>query len=136
MAISPLTVTINGTNNAPTGGSSLVLTAVRNDGVTVELVNLAQADSRLRQSLVFGPVRPSKPSASAPNGVTQLRIPFRIRVPKLLANGKITDAMNVMGEVFYDVEATDAEKQQGLDIVHAFALNSAVKSLFKDRVFT
>lgn len=136
MAISPLTVVINGTTATPTGGTSLVLTSIVNNGTVVEMKNLAQTDTRLRQSLVFGPVKEPKVSASAPNGYTQLRIPFRVKVPKLLANGKYTDAVNVSGELFYDLEATDAEKQQALDIVHTFAHQSATKSLLKDRNFT
>lgn len=114
MSLKNAAVVIGGTIGAPTGGSTLTFAdygSVPND---VRLGVSADTDFRLRRKISAKIVEP-KVQASAPNGYTQAKTVMQFSKPKLLANGKIT-AQTIQISMWTDIEATDAEKQELMDV--------------------
>lgn len=129
MSLTTIAVT-NGGTIAATGGTTKTFSKLRQNGNSVILSDLAVSDMRVRPTIEVS-VRSPAPSVSAPNGYTQARGSNVIKVPKLLANGKIT-VNTVRQEFSFDVETTDAEKQYLLDLAAHAAINTDLKSAMKD----
>jgi len=100
---------------AASGGSALNFSSLgpSSNGAVVLYV-AADTDLRLRRTLKAIAKTPTV-NVSAPNGFTQARTQTLFSKPKLLANGKIT-VNTVRIEVSYDVETTQTEIQELLDV--------------------
>lgn len=106
MSIKNASVLLDGTV-ATTGGTATPVT-VRSSNGPVKAFLDDGSEFAVRKDLEFS-VKEPKPSESAPNGYTQAREVFILKVPLLLDNGKIT--VNTLKiEMATDVETTDAER--------------------------
>jgi len=130
MALNNLAVVTGPSNIAPTGGTALTFTS---NGFTgpgkLTLVVPADTDLRLRRSMDVT-VKQARVSSSAPNGYTQPRITVIYKKPKLLANGKIT-VNTIKVEAAYDVETTQTEIQELIDVAAQVCSDSDVEPTFK-----
>jgi hypothetical protein len=115
MSLSSATIKVAPTSVAATGGSDLAFSSLGNlSNGKLTLAALSDTDLRLRRTIDMS-VKNPMPSVSGPNGYTQARTSGIFKYPKLLANGKITVA-TVRVEVAYDVEYTQTEVQQLIDV--------------------
>lgn len=115
MSLSNAAIVVAPTSIAPTGGTALTFSSngIQGPG-QLQLVVPADTDMRTRRTLDVT-VKSAKVSVGAPNGYTQNRVSYFYRKPKLLANGKIT-VNTAKIEFSYDVETTQAEIQELLDV--------------------
>jgi len=97
------------------GGTALTFaSAGQPSSGRLSLIVPADTDLRVRRGMEITVKTPS-PQSTAPNGYTQARASYLFKYPKLLANGKIT-VNTAKVEFAYDVETTQTEIQQLLDI--------------------
>lgn len=99
---------------SPTGGSALAFSSAGQNGNTLDLYVAADTDLRTRRTISVE-VRKPRPSASAPNGLTQARVTAVYKKPKVLANGKITVNTTSITTA-YDVECSQVEIQELIDV--------------------
>lgn len=83
------TIKTGATALTPVGGSDLVFGIQSSEGNKVTTVVTADTDSRTRRLATFS-FNPARPQAGTPNDYTQDRHEVLLKVPRLLANGKIT----------------------------------------------
>lgn len=113
MSLTTLTLLESATVSA-TGGTSMPMTSIGGSENKNTLIVDADTDLRTQRSITFTVRRP-KVQASAPNGYTQGRCTALIKIPRLLANGKITvDTVSI--QVSADVETTVAQKTEMLKL--------------------
>jgi hypothetical protein len=129
MSINNASLVTAPTSIVVTGGTALAFASSGLvDGVNPLFVS-ADTDFRTRRTLTIS-AKPAKPSPSAPNGYTQLRMSAIYRKPKTLANGKIT-VNTLKAEMAYDVETTQAEIQELVDILAQLGCDADFTQLWK-----
>jgi len=121
---------LSGATMAPTGGSTLTFGAKGSELNKVNLYVPADTDLRLRREIACTTKDP-KVSTSAPNGYTQARASAQLKSPLLLDNGAIT-VNTVTIQVSFDVETTDAEKDELLVLGSQMLNDADFLALFKD----
>jgi len=115
MPLNNASVVIAPTSITASGGTALTWSSLGNLGNSkITLAALVDTDFRLRRTIDVNVKAPSV-NANSPNGYTQARVSFLFKKPKLLANGKVT-VNTARLEFAYDVETTQAEVQELLDI--------------------
>lgn len=119
-----------GATHAPTGGSDLTFGDFGTVGTKVALGVPADTDMRLRRS-IDGSFKTPRANASSPNGYTQARATLTFKKPILLANGKIT-VNTIQVSVAYDWEASDAQKQELMDVGAQMCYDADFISFFKN----
>lgn len=109
MSLNNAIVKTGATSIAPTGGTDLTMVTSKTDSQKTITQVAADTDFRTKRTFEFvakGPV--SNPGA--PNGYTQVRNSVRFKVPRLLANGKISvDTVDVI--VSTDVETSAVNRK-------------------------
>lgn len=107
MSLSSLTVQRAPSGISFTGGTTESYSVKSSSGKTLNLMCTADTDYRTARTMSFT-ANPPNIAPLAPNGYTQARNSVTLKVPKLLANGKITvNTINVT--ISTDVETTSAE---------------------------
>jgi len=114
----------------PTGGTALTFVSAGNFAAgKVTLYVAADTDFRVRRTIDVT-VKTPTPQLSTPNGYTQARGKAIFKKPKLLANGKIT-VNTVTVDVAYDVECTQAEIQELMDVGAQMLVDSDFIPVYK-----
>lgn len=109
MSLNGAIVKTGATAIAPTGGTDLTMVTSRVDAQKVIAQVAADTDFRTKRSFEFTAKGPTA-QASAPNGYTQVRNIAKIKVPRVLANGKITvDTLDIA--LSTDVETSSANRK-------------------------
>lgn len=121
---------LSGATMSPTGGTAISFTSagIRNNSVTLNCD--ADTDFRTRRQITCSISEP-KVATSAPNGYTQARSVALIKLPKTLANGKVT--VNTLRiEFARDVETSAADITEA-KVIGAQVLNDPdFDALFED----
>jgi len=116
---------------AATGGSALAFAAGQSSATTMHLYVSADTDLRTRRTIDVV-IKPPKIQPTAPNGYTQARATATYKKPKLLANGKIT-VNSVQVSMSYDVETTQAEIQELMDVGAQMIFDADFTALWKNQ---
>lgn len=116
----------SGATLSTTGGTDSTFTR---NGINPDFKDLSIIDERLRPSMTVTN-KVSVASAQAPDGYTQSRTSLIIRVPKTLANSKIT-INTIRLEIAYDPQTTDAERENLLEYACQAGIVTALKDAFK-----
>jgi len=108
---------------APTGGTTLQFASMGSAASgKLTLYVPADTDLRVRRTMDLTAKQPAI-STNAPNGYTQARAAAVFKLPKVLANGKITVG-TARVELAYDVEFTTAEINQLKHVIAQAVLDS------------
>jgi len=131
MALKPSFVVLTGATASQTGGSNVTFTYIgeNKDGAMI-FADLTATDFRLRMSLELK-VRNFAPDAGKPNGFTQQRQSYVLKIPKLLTNGSVT-INTVKGEIAYDPETSAAERVTLIGLGQSIIIDSDLTEFVKN----
>lgn len=134
MSLSNAAVVTAPSSIAPTGGTTLTFSSFGTSPGGIVIAVPADTDSRLRRSITFT-VTPPRPAPTSPSGYTQQRCKAIFKRPIITASGKYTvNTLEV--SLATDVEATDAVKQEILDIGAQLLFDSDFIQFWKSQNLT
>lgn len=123
---------LSGATMSPSGGTALAFESQGSTLATNKLIVTADTDLRTRRE-ISATIKEPRVQASAPNGYTQARSILVFKAPLSLDNGNIT--VNTLRiELAFDVETTDAEKDELLVLGSQFLNDSDFTGFFKNLV--
>lgn len=115
---------------AVTGGSDLTFASYGGDSQSLTVGASADTDFRTRRKIDFK-ISPPKISPNSPSGYTQARAVATFKLPMITASGKYT-TNTIQVSMAYDVETSDANKTQMLDVASQMCFDSDFLSFFKN----
>jgi len=120
---------LQGTPSAPTGYTTVTFTQMSNDGDTASYGNMAEVDSRKRETVTLKAV-PTRKNKGAPGGYTNEVFNYTYRLPITLSTGEIVDGVVARVSLSKHPESTTANRNRALDALHDLRgntnLNAAV----------